>query len=46
MADDEDNTKVALPLARVRKIIKSDAEVKSVSANGTVMIAKAAVGFS
>ena len=34
---------ISLPLARVKKIIKSDKEVKSISNNGALMIAKATV---
>ena len=43
MSEEEKVTSITLPLARVKKIIKSDKEVKSISANGTVMICKATV---
>ena len=38
-------TAPTLPLARVKKIAKCDKDVKSISQNSTVLMAKAAVGF-
>jgi len=46
MADENDNAELSLPVARVRRIVRSDPEVKIIAADALYLITKATVRLS